>query len=82
MAWGKVRCKCGKFMKYVGHSLATYVSGGCSEYVCRNCGGSAYIHTRVGVDDELSYAEWVKGDEVYDVIFDKEAWEFRLQSHH
>jgi len=52
--FGKVRCRCGRFMRYVGHSLATYVSGGTSEYECKCCGAKVYFYTRPACDDELA----------------------------
>jgi len=47
----KARCFCGRYMKYIDHELATYVSGGRDLYSCRRCGARAVIWHRHGLDD-------------------------------
>jgi hypothetical protein len=76
--WGKVRCKCGRYMREVGQSLATYVSGGCVEYECSRCGAKAEFWSRAGVDDELSTAVWIRGEEERSLEFNYKSWEWRV----
>jgi|GEM_PF-6808369 len=82
--WGRIRCQCGRYMRIVGYSLATYHSGGCTEYRCTRCGAVAYIWSKAGVDDEFNSAAWYKNEKdendnkYLPLVWDEEAYEWRV----
>jgi len=48
---GRVRCLCGRYMRFHHHELATYVSGGRTVYRCGRCGATAAIWSAHRTDD-------------------------------
>jgi hypothetical protein len=62
---GRVRCLCGRYMKFHKHELATYVSGGRTEYRCSRCSAMAIIWSAHGTDTmPIGGAIWSADDRV------------------
>jgi hypothetical protein len=59
---GRVRCLCGRYMRFHNHEPATYVSSGRTEYRCSRCGARAVLWSLHGTDDRpFAGAIWSAG---------------------
>ena len=73
-----VRCFCGRWLRHVGHELATAVSGGRDEYRCGRCGARASIWHAHGVDDHpLAGIIWNQAGEQTELVWIDELGEWR-----
>jgi len=71
----KVRCKCGRFMRFHRHELSTRASGGRDEFRCSRCGLTVSVFHRHGLDDEPVAAVLIDTGEA--LVFDEDTWEWR-----
>jgi hypothetical protein len=63
---GRVRCICGRYMRFHHHELATHASGGRTEYRCSRCGARAVIWSQHCTDDmPVGGAVWSADDRVH-----------------
>jgi hypothetical protein len=75
----RVRCFCGRFMKFARHDPATYVSGGRYDYLCSRCGARASVWSAHGTDDApVTGLIWSDdGNRKEDLYWPDDSWTWR-----
>ena len=76
----RVRCGCGRYMRFSGFQGATAASGGAWHFSCARCRREAVVYSRHGVDDEpVAGILLTRDGGNVELVYSETADEWRLQ---